>query len=111
MNEHITNEFINLISTYDTRDLMSLLIICSIQYLESDIDKDAYEGAKNLFSKIITHYEYKSQNKHIDFYNENECNEICNIMMSYLSKKYWDDYNDLSNLVKQGIISEKQCLY
>ena len=65
MNEQLTNEFINLISTYDTRDLMSLLIICSIQYLESDSDKD--EGAKNLFSKIITHYEYKSQNKHIDF--------------------------------------------
>lgn len=111
MNEQLTNEFINLISTYDMRDLMSLLIICSIQYLESDSDKDAYEGAKNLFSKIITHYEYKSQNKHIDFYNENECNEICNIMMSYLSKKYWDDHNDLSNLVKQGIISEKQFLY
>lgn len=34
---------------------MSLLIICSMQFLESDSDKDAYEGANNLFPKKITH--------------------------------------------------------
>ena len=110
MNEQLT-DFIDLISTYDTRDLMSLLIICSMQYLESDSDKDAYEGAKNLFSKIITHYEYKTQSRRVDFYNEKECNEICNTMMNFLLGKYWSDYNNLSNLVEKGTISEKQFLY
>lgn len=108
MDEQLTNDFIKLISTYDTRDLMSLLIDCSGNFLENDTDEEIYEGAKNLFSKIITHYEYKSKNNHIDFYNINECNQICNIMMSYLIEKYRNDYNNLLDLVRKQIISTKQ---
>ena len=111
MNEQLTKDFIKLISTYDIRDLMALLIMCSTQYFNSDSDKDSYEGVKNLFSKIITHYKYKLQNKHVDFYNEKECNKICNTMLNFLFEKYWSDHDNLSKLVKQGTISEKQFHY
>lgn len=111
MNQKTRSRFDRIIKEYDCRDLLSLITFSSILFQDGDSKQDEYEGAKNLFSKILSLYKYSSSNREVDFLNEKECNIICNDLFDYLINKYWEDHSQLNKCVTNNLISEKQLLY
>ena len=61
---------------------------------------------KNLFAKIIS-FSSSFGKEHINYYDEELCNSILNIMLSFLTKKYNNDCDDLNKLVCEGKLSQK----
>lgn len=111
MAKNKTKLFLDTICKYDIRDLFVLLIVCSHVFNDDDIKMETYEGVKNLFSKIISFYNFSSKGDRIDFYDEAKCNDICDTLMQYLLKKYGIDHDELSRLASQNKISQKQFYY
>lgn len=103
------NKFIEIIKKYDHRDLLNLIILIQPSYCKNDIEKDEFEGIKNLFAKIISFSSFGKE--HINYYDEELCNSILNIMLSFLTKKYNNDFDDLNKLVCEGKLSQKQMMY
>ena len=104
------NKFIEIIEKYDPRDLLNLIILIQSSYCKNDIKKDEYEGIKNLFAKIIS-FSSSFGKEHINYYDAKLCNSILNIMLSFLTKKYNNDCDDLNKLVCEGKLSQKQMMY
>lgn len=71
MAKNKTKLFLDTICKYDIRDLFVLLIVCSHVFTDDDIKMETYEGVKNLFSKIISFYNFSSKGDRIDFHDEN----------------------------------------
>lgn len=111
MQNKIVQNFLKEITTYDARDLMALMILCSNSFLNRDEDKDLFEGSKNLFARILSCFNFASKNEKIDFFNEEECNIIFNNLFRYLKEKYDYDLSELKECVNQNRISFKQFLY
>lgn len=111
MDNEIKIKFVDIIKKYDLRDLFALLILCSSNYSDVEIKSEFFDGIKNLFAKIACFYNFSSNNKKVEFLDEDECNNICNSLINYLSKKYESDYNELMQCVEQNKMSYKQCNY
>ena len=103
--------FISTICKYDIRDLSVLLIMYSHAFEGDDSKLEIYGGINNFFAKIISLYKFTSKGNRVNFYDETECNNICDRMMQYLFKKYCSDHDELYCLVNQNKISQKQFNY
>lgn len=111
MKQQVVQNFLKTINKYNAIDLISLMVLCSNNFLDTDETKEMYEGSMNLFARILASLNFVSKNEKVDFMNENECNIIFNNLLTYLKGKYDCDCAELSECVNKNKISFKQFLY
>ncbi len=103
--------FLGAISYYENSSLNALVLLLQKEFENHIYDKEAYIGAKRLFSKICCTYKHPNSGHRIDFHNENECVLVANSLMPFLLNKYQDDYVALREYFEKGKITEKQFHY
>lgn len=108
--DEIEYAFCKIIQKYNPVDIFSLLILCG-QSNVGDIEEEDFEGAINLFAKIISQSKSMIKTKQIDFFNESHTNKLANVIISYLLKKYNKDREELQKLEDEGKITRNQHLY
>ena len=111
MKQQLVQNFLETINKYNALDLISLMVLYSNNFLDTDGAKEMYEGSVNLFARILASLNFVSKNEKVDFMNENECNIIFNNLFAYLKEKYDCDCAELRECVAKNKISFKQFSY
>lgn len=111
MKQQLVQNFLETINKYNALDLISLMVLYSNNFLDTDGAKEMYEGSVNLFARILASLNFVSKNEKVDFMNENECNIIFNNLFAYLKEKYDFDCAELRECVAKNKISFKQFSY
>lgn len=107
--DEIEYAFCKIIQKYNPVDIFLLLILCR-QSNVGDIEEE-FDGAINLFAKIISQSKSVIKTKSIDFFNESHTNKLANVIIDYLLKKYKKDRKELQKIEDEGKITRNQYLY